>query len=180
MSVATVDVHPQLVELTASDRIGLKGRGSAAWLAARGLELPAAPNRLAARADGLVVARYGKAEFAIAELGGSSTGAVAELRRRLAETRPAACYPVPRNDGQAVFELTGNRALPALSMVCPADLRPKAFRPGDVLQTLCAGVGAQIWNLSMGESTRIVVLCDITVRQHQLAALNAAMIASDA
>jgi len=57
-------------------------------------------------------------------------------------------------------------------------LRVQAFGPGDVLQTLCAGISAQLWNLSNDGATRVVLLCDASLARHQWGALQAAVIAA--
>lgn len=167
-----------LADLSTCDRLGLKGPGAVAWLQACGLALPAQPNRLLARDDGLIVARYGESEFALADFRGAVSPAIDGLRAALAQARPARCYSVPRADGQAAFGLAGEAVLPALAALCPADLRAQAFGPGDVLQTLCAGIGAQLWNLSHGGVTRVALLCDASLARHQWAALQAAVLAA--
>jgi sarcosine oxidase subunit gamma len=168
-----------LVDLSTCDRIGLKGRGSAHWLASRGLALPPRPNRLATCDDGLTVARYGEGEFLVADFRAATSAGVAGLRAEVAAARPAGCYAVPRSDGQAAFGLDGPRCIEALAGLCPADLRARAFGPEAVLQTFCAGVGAQVLNLSGDASTRIAVLCDASYAGHMWAALADAVGALD-
>lgn len=167
-----------LADLSTCDRLGLKGRGVAAWLQARGIELPPKPNRLIERDDGLVVARYGETEFALADFRRAASPLVDGLRRAHEEQRPEASYDVPRAHGQAAFGLCGAPALQALAALCPADLRAQSFRPGDVLQTLCGGVNAQLWNLTRGDAERMVLLCDVSVARHQWAALHEAIVAA--
>lgn len=178
MNATTMEPNPALADLSGCDRHGVKGKGAASWLNSIGVELPSRPNRLLEREDGLIVARYGETEFAFADFRDEPSGAVDELRRALERDRPDGCFSVPRRDGQAAFGLTGGAVIGGLSAVCPADLRPGAFGPGDVLQTLCAGVSAQLWNLSRGDATRVVVICDSSVARHQWAALHMAMAAA--
>lgn len=161
-----------LIELSKHARWGLKGRGATAWLQTQGIEVPARPNRVSVQTNGMVVARYAENEFAFATFQDESTACVDHLRNSLEKERPEGCYGVPRADSQAAFGLSDSRAVSALSRVCPADLRPHAFREGDVLQTLCAGVSAQLWNLPGGQ---VVVLCDSSVAHHQRTALQAAI-----
>lgn len=160
-----------VIDLSKFDRLGLKGRGAADWLTGQGIEFPDRPNRLLVRADGTVVARYAEREFVLASFSRNESD-FSGLRRALEAGRPEGCYSVPRADSQAAFGLAGSNAVQVLSALCPADLRPRAFGRGDVLQTLCAGVSTQLWSLP---DNRIVVLCDSSVGHHQRAALQAAM-----
>lgn len=168
-----------LADLSTCDRFGLKGRKAADWLADLGIPLPAGPNLLIERNDGLIVARYAESEFVLADFARAVSPAVDRLRQALEEARPNHCFAVPRAESQAAFGLSGNAVLATLSAVCPADLRARAFGPGDVLQTLCAGVSAQLWNLARGDATRVIVLCDASVAHHQWRALHNAIPAAD-
>ncbi len=160
-----------IADLSTCDRLGMKGRGSAAWLASQGVPLPERPNRLVVRDDGLLVARYAENEFVLATFGALRSAAIDAIREALRPGRPAGCYPVPRADSQAAFGLCGDGTLEALASLCAADLRPAAFGPGDVLQTMCAGIGAQLLNRSTAGATRVVVLCDASFARHAWDAL---------
>ena len=177
MKTATIEPVPALADLSASDRLGIKGRASEAWLKSIGIDVPARPNRLIHREDGLVVARLGDADFAFADFGRPLSPELARVREALEHARPAGCFSVPRADSQAAFSLTGEAVIEVLSAVCPADLRPRCFGHGDVLQTRCAGVSALLWNLSR-EVPRIVVLCDSSVARHQWTSLQGAVIST--
>jgi sarcosine oxidase gamma subunit len=172
------DTLQALTDLSTCDRIGFKGPGALDWLQASGLTLPAQPNRLLVSYDGLILARYGESEFAIADFSGAISPAINGLRAEFVQIRPPRCYSVSRAESQVAFGLAGEAVLPALAALCPADLRAHAFGPGDVLQTLCAGIGAQLWNLSHVGATRVVLLCDASLARHQWAALKAAVIAA--
>ncbi len=166
---------PTLADLSTCDRIGLKGRESTRWLEAHGIALPERPNRLRLRDGGVVVARYGDAEYLLATFRSTKSDVIGEVRTELESTRPAGCHAVPRVDGQAVFGLAGVGCVESLSGLCPADLRPAQFGPQDILQTLCAGVSAQVLNLSADGARRIVVLCDASYAYHLFAALSDAV-----
>jgi sarcosine oxidase subunit gamma len=175
MSTPDTQPLPALANLSRCDRFGVKGKGAPSWLSSMGVQLPSRPNRLIEGDDGLIVARYGETEFAFANFHRPASRTVDELRQALERGRPEGCYSVPRADSQAAFGVAGEAALRVLAAVCPADLRARAFGPGDVLQTLCAGVSAQLWNLSQDDATRVVVLCDSSVARHQWAALHHAI-----
>jgi Ser/Thr protein kinase RdoA (MazF antagonist) len=84
----------------------------------------------------------------LADFAGPTSATVQGLRAALEGARSEGCYDVPRAESQAVFGLAGPWLTAALAALCPADLRAAAFPPAGVLQTQCAGVGAQLWNLS--------------------------------
>lgn len=167
-----------LADLSTCDRMGLKGLGAAAWLAAAGVALPPQPNQLLQRNDGVIVARLSQTEFVLADFTGPSAPAFQLLRAALEAGRPQGCFEVPRQDSQAVFGLVGEWVQRALSSVCPADLRAVAFPPGGVLQSQCAGVGAQLWNLSTTGLDRVVLSCDSTLAVHVWSALRASVAAA--
>ena len=75
-----------LADLSTCDRLGLKGPSAVAFLQACGLALPEQPNRLLAHDDGLIVARYGESEFALADCRGVVSPAIDGLRAALAHT----------------------------------------------------------------------------------------------
>jgi sarcosine oxidase subunit gamma len=167
-----------LTDLSTCDRIGLKGRGAAAWLAEAGVDLPTQPNRLLERADGVIVARLSDTEFVLADFTDPTAAGFQALRAALEAGRPDGCYEVPRAESQAVFGLVGDWVHTALSAVCPADLRPTAFPPGGVLQSQCAGVGAQLWNLSKTGLDRVVLSCDASLAVHVWNALRTCVAAA--
>jgi sarcosine oxidase, subunit gamma len=157
---------PTVADLSSCDRWGLKGPNSAQWLAAQGVPLPDRPNRLLCREDGLIIGRYGINEFMLATVVHTSCNAIDALRQTLTHARPAGCYPVPRVDGQAALGLQGEGWIDLLAGLCAADLRPRAFGPGDVLQTRCAGVGVQLLHLPSADVPRGLVLLDASYATH--------------
>ena len=170
-----------LADLSSCDRLGLKGRGTAAWLKAQGVLPPPEPNRLVEREDGLVVARLADAEFALADFSRARSPALQALRQAYAQDAPAGCYDVPRAESQAAFGLAGPPAWAALAALCPADLRPRVFGPGTLLQTLSAGAAAQLWHLAPREGqpgSRLVLLADATLSHHHWEALHTAVTAA--
>ena len=167
-----------LADLSTCDRIGVKGRGAVAWLGAMGVALPSQPNRLLERPDGLTVARLSDSEFVLADFAGPTSATVQGLRAALEGARPEGCYDVPRAESQAVFGLAGPWLTAALAALCPADLRAAAFPPAGVLQTQCAGVGAQLWNLSRTGLDRAVLSCDASLAAHVWSALLASVVAA--
>lgn len=177
MRISNIEPVPVLADRSASDRLGIKGRYAESWLKSVGVDVPARPNRLVHRDDGLVIARLGDADFAIADFSRPVSPEVARVREALEHARPAGCFSVPRADSQAAFSLTGEAVIEVLSAVCPADLRARCFSRGDVLQTRCAGVSAMLWNLSP-DVPQIIVLCDSSVARHQWTSLQDATVSA--
>ena len=94
MSALTLELQPH------RERLGLKGPRAAQWLAANGIDSPAAPNTWtnppsADAAEVLLVARLGSAEFFLEEAASGTT------LKRIApslEEHPPGVYPVLRED----------------------------------------------------------------------------------
>lgn len=175
MSLKTLNTPVVLEELSRCDRMGLKGRCATEWLKAQGLTLPDVANRWHVGSDGMTVARYADNEYVLADFSQPVSSPVAEIRQALENSRPQGCYSVPRADSQVVFKLSGAHVMDVLSALCPADVRERAFQPGDVLQTICAGVSAQIWNVSVKDHPQVIILCDVSVGHHQREALGKAI-----
>ncbi|MDX2166895.1 MAG: hypothetical protein SF182_07525 [Deltaproteobacteria bacterium] len=118
-------------------RVGLKGRRAADWLAARGVPVPAAPNRWLAYGDGACL-RLGLGEYFVE--GGAAVRVLAdELRYE------SGVYPALRQDG--AWRLAGPEVGALLEQICALDLCARAARePDAVVLTSVLGVAAQlIW-----------------------------------
>ena len=57
------------------------------------------------------------------------------------------------SDARAVFTLTGAGAREVLAKLCPVDLSPAAFQPGDLRRTRAAQVAAALWISGVDEFT---------------------------
>jgi sarcosine oxidase subunit gamma len=143
-------------------RVGVKGPRAAEWLAARGVPVPAQPNRWLAYGDGACL-RLGIGEYFV-----EGTDEVRVLARSLAyET---GVYPVLRQD--AGWRLAGGAVDAVLEQACRLDLRGAAARDADlVVLTSMLGVGVQvIWRAS--EAGRAYhVWCDASYADYFGAAL---------
>jgi len=79
--------------------------------------------------------------------------ALEELEKALAGTHFLA---VDVSDARAVFEIKGARVREVIAKLCPVDMDPSDFRPGQIRRTRMAQVAAAIW---MEEEERIRVIC---------------------
>jgi len=132
-----------------SDRLGLKGPRAQGWLAACGVDTPAAPNTWlsfagdgalpGAAEDGLLVARLGAGEFFLED---AQAGVIVRALASVAAKPPAGVYPVLRED--AAFRLAGDGALDVLAQVCSVDFATLPVLPRPVVMTLMIGVSVLV------------------------------------
>lgn len=127
-----------LTDLTARRRFGLKGQGSAAWLAAQGVALPAV-NRIG-RHEGMLVLRLGREDIVVL------AEDVPEALDRLTETWRSDAgprgYSSWRDEGWAWMRLSGPQAEDAMASLCAVDLRVGRFGSDEIAQTRVGAVEA--------------------------------------
>ena len=143
-----------LSDLTASPRFGLKGGGSAAWLTAHGIALPAL-NRIGAY-RGMRILRLGNEDILVLAEG---TGeALAELKADWESDSGPKGYSSWREEGWAWLRLSGPQAPQAMSRLCALDLRADKFSVEDIAQTRVAHIEAVTFRSPAGFD----VLFDVT------------------
>jgi len=142
-------------------RVGLKGPNAPAWLAARGVATPAAPNRWLSHAGGVCL-RLGLGEYFIA---GAADGA--QLAAALAPERGV--YPVLRQD--AGFVLAGAGAEAALEQACAVNFRDPSLGDDAVVLTSMLGVGVQVIWHQAGAGRAYHLWCDASFQAYFAAAL---------
>lgn len=140
-------------DLSFLPRVGLKGPGAAAWLAGRGIPVPAAPNRWEPLPEGGLVARLARSEFLVED--GFRGGPVASLAAQLA-VGPGV-YPVPRQD--CALALTGATVAELLVQTCNVDFA--AQDPAARAVTLTSMVGVSVTVLRQERVVRL--WCDGTM-----------------
>ncbi len=123
-------------DLSFLPRLGVKGPGAAAWLAERGVPVPAGPNRWETLPQGGLVARLARTEFLVED--GFAGGPVTELARQL-QVGPGV-YPVPRQD--CALALTGEAVAELLVQTCNVDFA--AQDPAARIVTLTSMVGVSV------------------------------------
>jgi sarcosine oxidase gamma subunit len=155
--MTTLTLHPA----APAARVGLKGPNAVAWLHARGVATPAAPNRWLAHAGGVCL-RLGLGEYFIA---GSGDG-----ERLAADLVPErGVYPVLRQD--AGFVLAGSGAEAALEQACAVNFRDPSLGDDAVVLTSMLGVGVQaIWHRE-GAGRAYQLWCDASFGSYFAAAL---------
>ncbi len=131
-----------LADLSPLPRIGFKGAGTAAWLAAQGVAVPEECNQACRQADDSLAGRLAPAEvLLLGDLQGTGTLVHGTSEAWLAGGS-ARGYPVPRQDSHAWFLVPGARAAEMFAKLCGVDLRPAKFAPNRIAQTLVAGLAA--------------------------------------
>lgn len=129
---------PWLCDHTHLARVGFKGRGAAAWLAAQGVALPDTPNRWLCDTSGATIARLGIEDFLIADEAEQTSGLPQNLAARWHAASTAGGFLVPRQHGLAAIALGGVSAPQLLAHLCAVDLRPQAFASDAIAQTQLA------------------------------------------
>jgi sarcosine oxidase subunit gamma len=163
-------------------RIGLKGAGAAAWLAAQGIFVPAAANTWVAAAepisagqicdaDGLLVARLGASEFFVEE---GAAGQTAQRISRALDARPRDVYPVLREDW--AFRLGGADVHEVLAEVCNVDFAALSLDSNPLIMTLMIGVAVLVVPQSAAGGRHYRIWCDPSFGPYLSEALGAVVV----
>ena len=94
---------------------------------------------------------------------------VAKLGTRLSDHHHMA---VNVSDARAIFDIEGPHAREALAKVCPVDLAPGVFEPGELRRTRLAQVPAAFW-MTGPESFRLVCFRSVATYVFDVLALGA-------
>jgi sarcosine oxidase subunit gamma len=143
-----------LSDLTASPRFGLKGGGSAAWLAAQGLPLPAV-NRIGAW-RGMHILRLGGEDILLLAEGAGE--ALAEVKAAWESDTGPKGYSSWREEGWAWMRISGSRTPQAMDRLCALDLRADKFGADDIAQTRVGHIEA----VTLRSQAGFDVLFDVT------------------
>ncbi|MDG4874449.1 hypothetical protein P9273_04980 [Mesorhizobium sp. WSM4935] len=143
-----------LSDLTGKPCFGLKGGGSAAWLTAQGVPLPAV-NRIGDH-RGMRVLRLGNEDILfLAENAGET---LAQIKAAWHTAVGPKGYSSWREEGWAWMRLSGPRLAEAMSGLCALDLRPEKFGADDIAQTRVGHIEAVTFRSPAGFD----ILFDIT------------------
>ena len=134
-------------------RAGVKGPGAAAWLAARGLPVPASPNTWLALPDSGVIGRLAYTEFFV-------EGDTAIALERDALDAPAGVYPVLRRDLGLV--LSGEHALDVLAQTCNVHFAALDLDARPLVMTSMVGVSVLVIPERRADSIAYRIWCDPT------------------
>lgn len=143
-----------LSDLTPNPRFGLKGGGSAAWLTAHGIPLPAI-NRIGTH-HGMRVLRLGNEDILLLAEGAGE--ALAELKAAWATDTGPKGYSSGREEGWAWLRLSGRHAPQAMERLCALDFRADRFGVDDIGQTRVGHIEA----VTLRSQGGFDVLFDIT------------------
>jgi sarcosine oxidase subunit gamma len=155
-----------LTDLTALPRFGIKGPGSAAWLAAQGI-VPPAINRIGTH-NGMLVLRFGGEDFLI--LAEMAAGALDALAAAWHAQSGARGYWSWREEGWAWMRLSGAGAAEAMARLCALDLRVGRFGDDEIAQTRVGHLEAVLLRSDGGFD----VLFDITATAYFVRTVTAA------
>ncbi|RWH71069.1 hypothetical protein [Mesorhizobium sp.] len=143
-----------LSDLTDRPRFGLKGGGSAAWLAAQGVKLPAV-NRIGDH-RGMRVLRLGNEDILL--LAEDAAETLAQINTGWQAATVPKGYSSWREEGWAWMRLSGPDLAKAMSGLCALDLRPQKFGVDDIAQTRVGHIEA----VTFRSPTGFDILFDIT------------------
>lgn len=126
--------HLGLADLSPCPRAGFKGPGTAEWLDAEGVTVPAI-NRASRAAAGELVVRLGAREVLL--LSASEAPSLPDILQSAWAASPVSPrgYPVPRQDSHFWLLLAGEHAPACMAKLCAVDLRPHRFAELEVAQT---------------------------------------------
>ncbi len=144
-----------LADLSALPRLGVKGPGTADWLAGQGIQVPAESNQAVRQSSGVLAARLAPSELMLlGDLSGDLSGDPAPLDAIAAAWRAEPQSPVPperprgfllpRQHSHFWFVLSGDCTAGMFAKICGVDLRPGKFANGRIAQTSIARMNAVV------------------------------------
>lgn len=147
-------------DLSPLPRTGFKGREAQSWPAAQGLTISPDNNQAVVQDDDALVARLADSEVLIL----SDLAATSSLCRRLAEAwspdPDPGVYPVPRQDTNCWFMISGHLGDEMFAKICAIDLRPHKFPNGSIAQTSIARLNGIIIRADVGDCLGYHLLTD--------------------
>ena len=147
-----------VTDVSCFQRFSVKGPQAAAWLAAKGMNTPAAINSWDEAAPGTMILRLGGSEFLLEDQRSGDT--CATLAKGFKQSEVAGVYKVQRAD--AAFILSGSEALDLLSELCMLDLRDSALGTNAVVMTQVAGISATLLRQTLNGQQVYRIWCDGT------------------
>jgi len=164
-----------LVDLSTLPRSGLKGRESQDWLIDRGYDIPEEPNLATRQADDALMLRLSREEFLLLPNLADVKPAVLDMGVDAAFTAGRRVYSLIRGHSHCWFALTGQRAVETFAKLCGIDLRPIAFKNGQIAQTSVARVSAIVCRADISAVDCFYILSDVSAAEYLWEALLDAM-----
>jgi sarcosine oxidase subunit gamma len=132
-------LDPALADVSALQRLGLKGPEAAEWLASQGFAVPDRTNSWIPHEEGLV-ARLGRSEFLVE--GGWRPTDLPQRWEALHDRPPAGIYPVLRQD--CALLICGPRSDELMLQTCSVNLPAIPVKNREVILTSMIGVSVAI------------------------------------
>lgn len=142
-----------ICDVSAFERVSIKGQQAASYLQQQGIALPAEANQWLFEADRLVM-RLGNNEFLIEDQTKNLKPSVSEL------SSAEGVHKVSRND--AAFILTGNHIQPLFAEICEIDLVAELATENHLVMTVIAGVSATLLSQTLNGERIYRLWCDGT------------------
>lgn len=138
-----------LADLSPLPRLGVKGPGTADWLAGQGIQVPAESNQAVRQPSGVLAARLAPSELLLlGDLSGDPAPLDAIAAAWQAEPPPPPERPrgylLPRQHSHFRFLLSGESTAGMFAKICGVDLRPGKFANGRIAQTSMARMNAVV------------------------------------
>ncbi|WP_238370420.1 sarcosine oxidase subunit gamma [Heliomarina baculiformis] len=99
---------------------------------------------------------------------------LAKMTKTLGNTNALA---VDVSDARAIFAISGEDARDVMAKLCPVDLHPEVFKPGEIRRTRLAQIAAAIW---MEDDDNFRLICFRSVAQYAYDVLKVAAAAGSA
>ncbi len=149
-----------ICDLSPLPHAGFKGRQTIPWLVGEGVAVSEQDNMTVVQDDGARAARLAPGEvLLLSDLAGTS-----RLIERLAATwspdPDPGTYPVPRDDANCWFAISGRHGPEMLAKLCGVDLRPHKFADGRIAQTSVARLNSIVVRGDIGDALVYHLLTD--------------------
>ncbi len=146
--------HLSICDVSALQRLGLKGPRAQQWLAEQDMVLPERANSWIKQKNGALLLRLGNTEFMIEDTASS------EVCNSITTTFTAGdgLHPLQRND--AAFIISGVNVDTLFSQVCAVDLLSGALENNTLIMTSMAGVSVTVLMQTLNGETVYRLWCD--------------------
>ena len=159
-----------LCDLTALNRVGLRGRSVASWLQQQfKIELPAI-NQAVKVQEGLLVIRLSETEFTLLEESEDSLDSFEKFFDKAGDGVRTGDYPdiyyLPRQDSHSCLMVCGKHCATMFSKICAVDLRTHVFSNLSVAQTSLARSNAIIIRRDLQKVPGYFILVDSSLTEY--------------
>ena len=157
--------HISIQDYTKKRRWGLRGKGAAEALRTQGWDLPEQPNRLVSSNNETLVMALSQREFWLLDPENDA------LAVAMDEDFTTDAYPLFCQDSHAWLVLKGHQTSALMAKLCGVDLRPEAFKIGDVAQTQMALINCIIARHDLAGDDVFSLFVDQSFAEYALEAL---------